>query len=104
MPIGTFLDLFPAALFIAAHALFLGIGGWAVYATGRSPVIARAFGLYLVSQVLLLSTFFGVLTLKMGVLLEQTLVVVLVVTIALAVRGPRRAAAPSAGISAHATR
>ncbi len=87
MPIGSFLDQFPAALFISAHLLFLGIGGWAIYAVGRSSVIARAFGLYAVSQLLLLSTFFGILTLKMGVLLEQTLIVVMVVSIAIVVRG-----------------
>ncbi len=96
MPFGAFLDQFPAALFIAAHLLFLGIGGWAIYSTGRSPVVARAFGLYAVSQLMLLSTFFGVLTLKMAVLLEQTLIVLLVLTIAIALRGPRTAASQSA--------
>ena len=96
MPFGAFLDQLPAALFIAAHFMFLGIGAWAVYSTGRSPAIARAFGLYAASQVLLLGVFFGVFTLKMAVLLEQTLIAVLVVTIVLAVRAPRTAARPSA--------
>jgi hypothetical protein len=80
MPLGTFLDSLPSLIFIGAHAMFLALGIWAAKtATAR----AAAFWLYAVSQVLFLTFFGGVITMKMAVLLEQTLIAVLVVMLAL---------------------
>jgi hypothetical protein len=73
MPLGTFLDSMPALLFIAAHVLFLGVAIWAVRAAS-----APLFWLYAASQVIFLAFFGGVITMKMAVLIEQTLIVVMV--------------------------
>ena len=73
MPLGTFLDSMPALLFIAAHVLFLGVAIWAVRAAS-----APLFWLYAASQVMFLAFFGGVITMKMAVLIEQTLIVVMV--------------------------
>ena len=82
MPIGTFLDAFPAALFISAHLAFLAIGAWALKtARDRQLPFAPALALYVASQVIFLGSFGGVLTLKMSVLIEQMLIVALVVWI-----------------------
>jgi len=80
MPLGTFLDSLPALLFISAHLIFLGLGVWAARMNGAR---SAAFWLYAVSQVLFLTFFGGVITMKMAVLLEQTLVAALVVALAL---------------------
>ena len=64
MPLGTFLDSMPALLFIAAHVLFLGVAIWAAQAS------APLFWLYAVSQVIFLAFFGGLITMKMGVLVE----------------------------------
>jgi uncharacterized membrane protein len=79
MPIGSFLDSLPALLFVAAHVVFLGVGLWAV--KNAASGYARAFWLYVASQVVFLSFFGGLFTMKMAVLLEQTLMVVMVVAI-----------------------
>jgi hypothetical protein len=73
MPLGSFLDSMPALLFIAAHVLFLGVAIWAVRAAS-----APLFWLYAASQVIFLAFFGGVITMKMAVLIEQTLIVVMV--------------------------
>jgi uncharacterized membrane protein len=73
MPLGTFLDSMPALLFIAAHVLFLGVAIWAVRAAS-----APFFWLYAVSQLIFLAFFGRVITMKMAVLIEQTLIVVMV--------------------------
>lgn len=80
MPIGGFLDSFPAAVFIAAHILFLIVGYWAMRraSEGGQP-FSSAFWLYIVSQIGFLAFFGGVLTLKTAVLIEQTLVVIFVI-------------------------
>lgn len=95
MPFGTFLDQLPAALFIAAHLAFLAVGAWAVYATSPRRAVSRAFGLYAISQLAFLAFFGGALTLKMAVLLEQTLLVVLVASIAISLRSPGEHASAS---------
>ena len=83
MPIGGFLEQFPSIMFIGAHVAFLAVGLWAVWrATGTGASYAWAFGLYAASQVIFLGFFGGVLTMKMAVLLEQTLIVILVLWIA----------------------
>ena len=84
MPFGTFLDSLPSAIFIAAHLLFLVLGVWAVRRAGAATY-AAAFWLYTLSQVFFLAFFGGALTLKMAVLVEQMLVAVMVIVIA--VRG-----------------
>ena len=73
MPLGTFLDSMPAILFIAAHVLFLGVAIWAARSAS-----APLFWLYAASQVIFLAFFGGVITMKMAVLIEQTLIVIMV--------------------------
>jgi hypothetical protein len=82
MPIGAFLDSFPSVIFIAAHVLFLGLGLWVWRTTGRSNVrMSPAFWLYVAAQAIFLGFFAGALTMKMAVLLEQTLMAVMVLMI-----------------------
>ena len=84
MPIGGFLDTFPTILFVAFHLVFLAIGVWALWKTQQGGVsYAWAFGLYALSQVFFLGHFSGILTLKMTVFLEQSLMVILVIWIAM---------------------
>jgi len=83
MPYGSFLDSLPTMLFVGAHVLFLVVGIWAAGKVAASKAgYAWAFWLYAVSQVLFLAYFGGVTTMKMAVLLEQTLIVILVVVVA----------------------
>ncbi len=83
MPIGGFLDSFPTLLFVAVHVVFLIVGVWAwKKAAGARRKFAAAFWLYAVSQIVFLAFFGGAITLKMAVLLEQTLVVIMVLWIA----------------------
>lgn len=83
MPLGGFLDAMPAWLFIFAHLIFLGVGLWvAKMAMEAKLKYASAFWLYVASQVGFLAFFGGFFTLKMAVLLEQTLMVIMVIWIA----------------------
>ena len=51
MPIGGFLDTFPAMLYVAAHVIFLLVGLWAVKrATDDHARFASALWLYVLSQ------------------------------------------------------
>jgi len=80
MVVGGFLDSVPSALFIAAHVMFLALGIWA--ATRRESSLATRttlFWLYALSQVGFLGFFFGLVTMKMAVLIEQMLVAVIVI-------------------------
>jgi hypothetical protein len=80
MPVGGFLDSFPTLVFVVAHVVFLLVGVWALRSATQSRLpFASAFWLYIVSQVGFLAVFSGFLTLKMGVLLEQTLMLIFVV-------------------------
>lgn len=80
MPVGGFLDTLPTALFVAAHLAFLVVGIWAIRQLSRSgAAYAPALALYAAAQIVFLAVFGGALTLKMGVLIEQTLVVVMVI-------------------------
>jgi len=84
MPIGEFLDSFPSMLFVGAHVMFLLVGVWAwKKAAGSGKKFAPAFWLYVVSQLVFLAFFGGVFTMKMAVLLEQTLIVVMVFWVAM---------------------
>jgi uncharacterized membrane protein len=87
MPVGGFLDDLPNALFIAAHVAFLLIGLWAwKRASDAEAPWAPALWLYIVSQPVFLAFFFNIITIKMAVLTEQTLLVIMVVWIALKAR------------------
>ncbi len=91
MPVGGFLDSIPVAVFIAVHLAELAIGLWAIRSltSGKAPY-AYAFGLYAISQIGFLTVFGGAITLKLGVLIEQMLVLAMVLWIA--VRGQRATA------------
>ena len=82
MPFGGFLDLFPSALYVGAHVVFLVLGVWAVRRAGLAKY-APAFWLYALSQVFFLGFFAGALTMKMAVLVEQMLIAGMVATIAM---------------------
>ncbi len=92
MPFGTFLDSFPSLLFVAAHLMFMAIGVWAVRSlTSARSTFAPLLWLYVVTQLIFLGFFGGVITMKMAVLIEQTLVVIMIALIA-SRRGAVRAA------------
>jgi uncharacterized membrane protein len=83
MPMGGFLDSLPPMLYIAAHILFLIVGVWAWSKASRAKnKIASAFWLYVIAQVVFLGFFGGIITMKMAVLVEQTLMVIMVIWIA----------------------
>ena len=83
MPFGSFLDSLPSMLYASAHVLFLLVGIWAArkVSAAHAP-FAPVIWLYAVSQVVFLAFFGGMMTMKMAVLVEQTLMVVTVVVIA----------------------
>lgn len=96
MPIGSFLDSFPTLLFVIVHIVFLVVGLWAFkQANDDKMAYAPAFLLYALSQVAFLGFFGGVLTMKMAVLIEQTLMVVLVAWVALGTNAWKKAPATS---------
>jgi hypothetical protein len=79
MPIGSFLDSFPKMLFIAAHVMFLVLGLWAWKKTASGPVrLSPTFWLYIAAQAIFLGFFAGAITMKMAVLLEQTLMAAMI--------------------------
>ncbi len=75
MPVGGFLDSLPAILFISAHIIFLLVGIWAAIK------VRRIFWLYALSQLSFLASFGNIFTLKLAVLVEQTLLIILVIWI-----------------------
>jgi low temperature requirement protein LtrA len=84
---GDFLDSLPSALYIGAHVLFLLIGLWAMKrAKDNKQPFASAFWLYVLAQAVFIAMFGGVFTMKMAVLLDQTLMVIMVIMIAKAKR------------------
>ncbi len=87
MPIGGFLDSMPTVIFVIFHIIFLLVGLWAVMSLGKSKAkFASAFWLYIVSQIGFLAVFGGILTLKMGVLIDQILILILVIWVAMKVK------------------
>jgi hypothetical protein len=93
MPFGDFLDAFPTLLFVSVHATFLVIAIWAIRRLSRYGLAFAPALVYAATQLALLAVLGGVLTLKMGVVIEQTLVVLLVVWLTLRVTSLRGAAA-----------
>lgn len=82
MPLGTFLDSFPTAMFVTVHILLLLVGLWAAKkAMGLKLPYASAFWLYPIVHVGFLAYFGGFFTFKMAVFLEQVLIVSMVVWI-----------------------
>jgi uncharacterized membrane protein len=84
MPFGAFLDSLPSSLFVCAHVMFLAVGLWAVkkLTDARAP-FAQVIWLYAASQIVFLAFFGGAITMKMGVLVEQTLMVMLIAVVAM---------------------
>ena len=82
MPVGSFLDAFPSSLFVAAHVMFLGLGLWTARRVGAFGW-GTAFWLYAVSQIFFLAFFGGMLTMKMAVLIEQTLLAGMMLSVGL---------------------
>ena len=82
MPIGGFLDSLPTMLYVAAHVIFLAVGLWVIKKAKENKMkFSSAFWLYIASQVVFLAYFGGVLTMKMAVLIDQTLMVIMVLWI-----------------------
>lgn len=82
MPLGTFLDSFPTALFVTVHILLLLVGLWAAKkAMDMKLPYASAFCLYPIVHIGFLAYFGGFFTFKMAVFLEQVLIVSMVVWI-----------------------
>ncbi len=81
-PFGASLDRLPAALFVAAHAVFLaaGVWLWVRSASGGAPY-ANALPLYAISQLGFFAYFAGAITMKLAVLVEQMAVFAMVVLI-----------------------
>src|SRR5215211_73638 len=74
-PVGGFLDELPKGLYAAAHLMFLGVGIWLLArASDHALPYSGALGLYILSQVVFLGYFSNAITMKMAVLVEQTLV------------------------------
>jgi|GEM_PF-3449649 len=97
MPFGEFLEEFPAALFVVTHVLMLGLGVWAMVRTrGRSTTVSNALLLYVVSQPVFFAYWAGLITLKVTVVTEQTLIMAMVVWIVLGIR--READRPAEGL------
>ena len=84
LPAGRFLDELPKGLYVLAHVVFLAAGVWlGLRASDNSLPYAGALALYVISQVGFLAYFANAITMKMAVLLEQTLVFAMLVLIVL---------------------
>ena len=91
MPVGDFLDALPGALFYAAHLSFFVIGLWAVRQLARAGIgYGAALWLYVAAQVVFISGLAGVLTLRFSVFIEQSLMVVMIIWVVVAVTALRR--------------
>ena len=83
-PFGGFLDQLPQALYVMAHLVFLAAGVWFVIrAHDNALPHAEALALYAVSQLGFLAYFARAITMKLAVLMEQTLVFVMLLAIVL---------------------
>lgn len=89
MPIGTFLDSFPSVLFIGAHVAFIVIGLWAIMrARAAGSSIAGPLWLYVAVHPFFIAYLTGVITVRLAVLTEQTLIVAMVIWMAVTVGRP----------------
>ena len=83
-PVGRFLDRLPAALYAAAHVMFLVAGVWLWMRANDSGLpYSGAIVLYAISQLGFLAYFANAITMKTAVLLEQTLVFAALIAIVL---------------------
>ena len=78
-PFGGFLDDLPKVLYVVAHIGFFGVGVW-LWAHARNAALPQpgALLLYVASQAVFFAFFANWITLKMTVLVEQTLMLVMV--------------------------
>ena len=84
VPFGKFLDDLPKALYVVAHVVFLGIGVWLwARAHGNALPYSEALPLYALSQIVFFGYFANLITMKMAVLAEQTLMLAMVLWIVL---------------------
>ena len=84
MAIGGFLDTLPVTLFVVIHSILLLVGLWAIKnAHDKKLKYANAFWLYPLVHVGFLSVFGGILTLKAGVFIEQILIFIMFLWIAM---------------------
>ena len=83
---GGFLDELPQALYVIAHVVFFGVG-IGLWAHARNAAFPQPGALlfYVVSQVVFFAFFTNWITLKMAVLVEQTLMLIMVCLIVLGV-------------------
>lgn len=80
--IGGFLDTFPTTVYVVIHAILLLIGLWAIKKAHDSRLkFANALWLYPLVHVGFLSVFGGLITLKMGVFIEQVLILIMILWI-----------------------
>jgi hypothetical protein len=83
-PAGEFLDLLPKGLYAVAHLMFLAVGAWLwLRASDNALPYSGALALYVVSQVGFLAYFANAITMKMAVLIEQSLVFAMLLIIVL---------------------
>ena len=83
-PFGGFLERLPQAMYVMAHVIFLAAGAWmAVRASDNGLPNSEALALYAISQVGFLAYFARAITMKLAVLVEQTLVFVMLLAIVL---------------------
>jgi len=82
MVFGEFLDTLPTMMFVIVHVILLLVGLWAIKKTSKRKLkYAKAFWLYVLVHVGFLSVFGDFLTLRMGVFIEQVLMLVMVLWI-----------------------
>jgi hypothetical protein len=83
-PFGGFLERLPQALYVMAHVMFLAAGAWsALRASDNGLPNSEALVLYAVSQIGFLAYFARAITMKLAVLVEQTLIFVMLLAIVL---------------------
>ena len=83
-PFGGFLERLPQAMYALAHVAFLAAGVW-LFTRASDGSLGRpeALGLYVASQAGFLAYFARVITMKLAVLVEQTLVFTMLLLIVL---------------------
>ena len=77
--IGGFLDTLPVALYVVIHAVLLLVALWLIKKTSDDKLkYSKALWLYALVHVGFLLVFAGLLTLKMGVFIEQVLILIMI--------------------------